>query len=58
MSFFERVSSVVDNGKGAPPMMLGPLNAYDSSDENTSIVKGLKEVFIESDRYEISSKSK
>lgn len=30
-------------------------NSYDSSDENTSIVEGIRETFMEIDKYEMDS---
>jgi hypothetical protein len=38
-------------------MMIGPMNNYDSSDENTSIVHGLRESFMDIGKYELSLKS-
>jgi hypothetical protein len=62
VSFYDRVSSSLagyhrEENKGFTPMMIGPMNNYDSSDENTSIVLGLRESFMDIGKYELSLKS-
>ena len=51
MSLSEAKSAFFDQ-RGLPPMLLGMFISYDSSDENTHIVQGIKESFMEIDKYE------
>ena len=45
--------SVFDN-RGEPPMLLGYFNSYESEDENKELVEGIRESFMEIDKYDIN----